>query len=88
VSHKRGGGTHHQLLLVGLQGTLHLHVRPELGGAVGPDLELARGSLLHLLGEEAHGAALVAVLLQAVAEANLARLETSLGHCGRRRGKE
>ncbi len=54
---------------------LHLRVGTQRGVADGAHLHLAARGLLDLLGEEAHGAPLVGVVHQAVAEAHDARLE-------------
>jgi hypothetical protein len=48
---------------------------PSAAAPTGADLHLAARQLLHLVGEDLDGAALVALFIQAVAEADQARLD-------------
>jgi hypothetical protein len=85
----RGRADHH-LLRAADQRLLHLGIGPERGRADRAHPHLAARGLLDLFGEQLGGAALVALLVEAVAEADQARLEVlRLGHegrCQRQRG--
>ena len=72
-AHQGRGGTDHHFLRPTDQRTLHLIIRAQTGGAEGAHLELAVGGLGDLLGEQLGRAALIAVLVETVTEADHAR---------------
>ncbi|MOA15983.1 hypothetical protein D3C78_1361720 [compost metagenome] len=85
---QRRGGTHHHFLCAAGQGALHLFIGTQRGGTEGPHLQLAVADFFKLLRQEARGAALDAFFVQAVAEADQARLDVGRrGHAGHSAGQ-